>query len=82
MPWIEGVEALQGIEEMPHGSGMFFLEELGIRGAAAFSDFLLDGGEELLCALEYGIAAGITRTGFAQQGFESFGNRIEVALIF
>jgi len=40
MPWIEGVEALQGIEEMPHGSGIFFLEELGIRGAAAFSDFL------------------------------------------
>ena len=67
---------------MPHGSGIFFLEEFGIRGAAAFTDFLLDGCEELLCPLEYGIAAGITRTGFAQQGFESFGNRIKVALIF
>jgi len=31
MPWIEGVEALQGIEEMPHGSGVFFLEEFGTR---------------------------------------------------
>ncbi len=40
--WIEGVEALEGIEEMPHGSGVFFLEEFGIRGATAFTDFLLD----------------------------------------
>jgi len=32
--------------------------------------------------LEYGVAAGISRTGIAQQGFESFGSRIEVALIF
>ena len=80
--WIEGVEALEGIEEMPHGSGVFFLEEFRIRWAAAFTDFLLDGGEELLCPLEYGIAAGISRTGIAQQGFESFGSRIEVALIF
>jgi hypothetical protein len=53
--WIEGVEALQGIEEMPHGSGVFFLEEFGIRGAAAFTDFFLDGGEELLCLLKDGI---------------------------
>ena len=67
---------------MPHGGGVFFLEEFGIRGAAAFTDFLLDGGEELLCPLEYGIAAGISQTGFAQQGFESFGSRIKVALIF
>jgi len=67
---------------MPHGSGIFFLEEFGIRWAAAFTDFLLDGGEELLCPLEYGIAAGISRTGIAQQGFESFGSRIKVALIF
>jgi hypothetical protein len=67
---------------MPHGSGVFFLEEFGIRGAAAFTDFLLDRGEELLCPLEYGIAAGVALTGFAQQGFESFGRRIEVALIF
>jgi hypothetical protein len=28
------------------------------------------------------MAAGISRTGIAQQGFESLGNRIEVALIF
>jgi len=27
------------------------------------------------------MAAGISRTGIAQQGFESFGSRIEVALI-
>jgi hypothetical protein len=67
---------------MPHGSGVFFLEELGIRGATAFTDFLLDGGEELLCPLEYGVAAGISRTGIAQKGFESFGSRIKVALIF
>ena len=64
--WIEGVEALEGIEEMPHGSGVFFLEEFGIRGAAAFSDFLSDGCEELLSPLEYGIAAGVSRTGIAQ----------------
>ncbi len=67
---------------MPHGSGMFFLEEFGIRGAAAFTDFLSDGGEELLCPLEDGIAAGVARTGIAQQGFESFDSLIEVALIF
>jgi len=67
---------------VPHGSGIFFLEEFGIRGAAAFADFLLDGGEELLCPLEYGMAAGIYRTGFAQQGFQSFGRLIELALIF
>ncbi len=79
---IEGVEALEGIEEMPHGSGVFFLEELRIRGTAAFTDFLLDRGEVLLCPLEYGIAAGIARTGIAQQGFKSFGSRIMVALIF
>ena len=65
-PRIEGVEALEGIKEMPHGSGIFFLEEFGIRGAAAFTDFLSDGGEELLCPLEYGIAAGVPRTGIAQ----------------
>ncbi len=80
--WIEEVEALQGIEEMPHGSGVFFLEEFGIRGAAAFTDFLPDGIEGLLRSLEYGMAAGISRSGFAQHGFESFGRRIEVALIF
>jgi len=67
---------------MPYGSGIFFLEEFGIRGTAAFTDFLLDGGEELLCPLEYGIAADISRTGIAQQRFESFGNRIKVTLIF
>jgi hypothetical protein len=67
---------------MPHGSGVFFLEEFRIRWATAFTDFLLDGGEELLCPLEYGIAAGISRTGIAQQGFESFGSRIKVSLIF
>jgi hypothetical protein len=82
MSWIEGVEALEGIEEMPDGSGVFFLKELGIRGAAAFADFLSDGGEELLCSLEHGIAAGIFWSGFAQQGVESFGGAIEVALIF
>jgi hypothetical protein len=32
--------------------------------------------------LEYRIAAGISRTGFPQQGFQSFGSLIEVALIF
>ena len=79
---MEGVEALEGIEEMPHGSGVFFLEEFRIRGTAAFTDFLSDGGEELLSPLEYGIAAGISRTGIAQWGFESFGRRIKVALIF
>jgi hypothetical protein len=67
---------------MPHGSGIFFLEEFGIRGATAFTDFLLDGGKELLCPLEDGFAAGISRTGIAQQKFESFGSRIKVALIF
>ena len=67
---------------MPHSGGIFFLEEFGIRWATAFTDFLLDGGEELLCPLEYGIAAGVARTGIVQQGFESFGSRIEVALIF
>ena len=67
---------------MPDGGGVFFLEEFGIRGAAAFTDFLLDRGEELRCPLEYGIAGGISRTGIAQKGFESFGSRIEVALIF
>ena len=67
---------------MPHGSGVFFLKEFGIRGAAAFTDFLSDGGEELLSPLEDGIAAGVARTGIAQQGFESFGSGIEVALIF
>ena len=67
---------------MPHGSGVFFLEEFGIRWATAFSDFLLDGGEELLCPLEYGIAAGISWTAIAQKGFESFGSGIDVALIF
>jgi hypothetical protein len=60
---------------------VFFPEEIGIRGAAAFADFLSDRCEELLCPLEYGIAAGITQTGFAQQGFESFGCCIKVALI-
>jgi hypothetical protein len=64
---------------MPHGSRVFFLEEFGIRGAAAFTDFLSDGGEELLCSLEYGMAAGVSRTGFAHQGFESFGGHIELA---
>ena len=44
---------------MPDGGGVFFLEEFGIRGAAAFADFLSDGSEEFLCSLEYGIAAGI-----------------------
>jgi hypothetical protein len=67
---------------MSHSGGVFFLQEFRIRVAAAFTDFLSDGGEELLCPLEYGIAAGISRTGFAQQGFQSFGSRIEVALIF
>ena len=57
---------------MPHGSGMFFLEEFGIRGAAAFTDFLLDRCVELVCPLEYRIAAGITRAGSEKQGFESF----------
>ena len=80
--WIEGVEAVEGIEEMPDGGGVFFLEEFGIRGAAAFTDFLSDGSEELLRSLEYGIAAGIFWTSFAQQGVESFGGAIEVALIF
>jgi hypothetical protein len=51
---------------MPHGSGVFFLEEFGIRGSTAFTDFLSDGGEELLSPLEYGIAAGVSRTGIAQ----------------
>ena len=67
---------------MPHGSGVFFLEEFGICGAAAFTDFLSDGGEELLCPLEYGMAASISRTGIAQQGIESFGSRIEGGLDF
>ena len=58
---------------MPDGGGVFFLEEFGIRGAAAFTDFLSDGSEELLCPLEYGIAAGIFWSGFSQQGVESFG---------
>ena len=62
---------------MPHGSGVFFLEEFGIRGAAAFTDFLPDGIEELLRSLEYGIAAGIFCSGFAQQGVETFGGAIE-----
>ena len=53
-----------------------------MRGAAAFTVFLSDGCEKLLCPLEYGIAAGVPWAGIAQQGFESFGNRIEVALIF
>ena len=35
-------EGLEGIEEMPHGSGVFFLEEFGIRGAATFTVFLSD----------------------------------------
>jgi hypothetical protein len=35
-------EALEGIKEMPHGSGVFFLEEFGIRGAATFTVFLSD----------------------------------------
>ena len=35
-------EALEGIEEMPHGSGVFFLEEFRIRGAATFTVFLSD----------------------------------------
>jgi hypothetical protein len=48
------------------------MEEFRICGATAFTDFLSDEGEELLCPLEYGVAAGITRTGIAQQGFESF----------
>jgi hypothetical protein len=52
---------------------VFFLEEFRIRGAAAFADFLLDDGEELRCSLKYGIAASISRTVIAQQGFESFG---------
>jgi hypothetical protein len=52
---------------MPHGSGVFFLEEFGIRGSTAFADFLSDGGEELLSPLEYGIAAGVSRTGIAQK---------------
>ena len=67
---------------MSHSGGVFFLQEFRIRVAAAFTDFLSDGGEELLCPLEYGIAAGISRTGFAQQGFQSFGRLIELALIF
>ena len=67
---------------MPHGSRVFFLKEFGIRGAAAFADFLSDGSEEFLCSLEYRIATGISRTGIALQGFESFGGAIEVALIF
>jgi hypothetical protein len=41
-PWIEGVEAFQGVEELPNGGGVFFLEEFRIRGTAAFTDFLLD----------------------------------------
>jgi len=68
---------LEGIEEMPHGGGVFFLEEFRIRGAAAFTNFLSDGSEELLRSLEYGIAAGIFRSGFAQQGVEIFGSAIE-----
>ncbi len=52
---------------MPHGSGVFFLEEFGIRGSTAFADFLSDGGEELLSPLEYVIAAGVSRTGIAQK---------------
>jgi hypothetical protein len=75
--WIEGVEAVEGIEEMPDGGGVFFLEEFGIRGAAAFTDFLSDGIEELLRSVEYGIAAGIFCSGFAQQGVETFGGAIE-----
>ncbi len=67
---------------MPDGGGVFFLEELGIRGAAAFTDFLPDGSEKLLCSLEYGITAGVSRTSFAHQGVESFCGRIKVALIF
>ena len=46
---------------------MFFLEEFGIRGSTAFTDFLSDGGEELLSPLEYVIAAGVSRTGIAQK---------------
>jgi hypothetical protein len=42
---------LEGIEEVPHSSGVFFLEEFGIRGAAAFTVFFSDGCEELLCPL-------------------------------
>jgi hypothetical protein len=57
---------LEGIEEMSHGCGVFFMEEFGIRGATAFTDFLLDRGKELLSPLEDGIAAGISRTGIAQ----------------
>ena len=67
---------------MPDGGGAFFLEEFGVRGAAAFTDFLSDGGEELLRSLEYGIAAGIFWSGFVQQGVESFGSAIKVVLIF
>ena len=51
---------------MPDGGGVFFLEEFGIRGAAAFADFLSDGSEEFLCSLEYGIAAGIFSSSFVQ----------------
>ena len=67
---------------MPHSSGVFFLEEFGVRWATAFTDFLSDGGEELLCPLKDGMAAGISWTAIAQQGFQNFGSRIKVALIF
>jgi hypothetical protein len=46
VPWIEGVEALEGIVQVPHGRRVFFLEEFGFRGAASYTDFLSDGVEE------------------------------------
>jgi hypothetical protein len=51
---------------MPHGSGVFFVEEFRIRGVAAFTDFLSDGCEEALGLLDDGIAAGVSRIGSAQ----------------
>ena len=39
---------------MPHGSGVFFLEEFGIGGASLLADFGLNGGEEFFRLLDDG----------------------------
>ncbi len=43
---VEIFKAFQGVEQMPHGGGVFFLEEFGIGGASMLADFGLNGGEE------------------------------------
>ena len=43
LPGIERVKALQGIEEIPDRSGVFFLEKFRICGAALFAEFGLHG---------------------------------------